>query len=172
MVTIRSERQTGSSANSNQEPNMLTPLQKDGRNDRTVRAILVSRLRAIYDSLVQLLSAEHAVIGWETSPQRAVATARAESCPVLLITAECDWRFVVEAFGTSADRPNVIVLLPEFDTGLWVLGYDAGAFDVLPMDVDGESLTNTLLAAQQRWERRQLVCAARAQNPMAPSVLG
>ena len=90
---------------------------------------------------------------------------------MLLITAECDWRFVVEAFGTSPDRPNVIVLLAKFDTGLWVLGHDAGAFDVLPIDVDGERLTKTLLAAQQRWERRQLVRAARAQNPLAPSVL-
>jgi hypothetical protein len=151
---------------------MLTPLPKDGCKDRAVRAILVSRLRAIHDSLVQLLSAEQAVIEWETSPERAVATTRAEACPVLLITAECDWRFVVEAFGTSPDRPNVIVLLPKSDSGLWVLGYDAGAFDVLPIDVDGERLIHTLLVAQQRWERRQLVCAARAQNPLAPSGLG
>ena len=62
---------------------------------------------------------------------------------MLLVTAECDWRFIVRAFDTSADRPNVIVLLPKFDTGLWVLGYDTGAFDVLPIDVDGERLVFT-----------------------------
>ena len=132
----------------------------------------MSRLRGTYDSLVRLLSAEQALVAWEPSPERAVAIARAESCPVLLITAECEWRSAVEALGTAPDRPNVIVLLPEFDTRLWVLGYHAGAYDVLPINVDGERLTITVQAAQESWERRQLVRAARARNPLAQSMLG
>ena len=63
----------------NQEPKMLTPLQMDGCKDRAVRAILVSRLRTIYDSLVQLLSAEQALIGWETSPLSAPWRLREQS---------------------------------------------------------------------------------------------
>ena len=72
---------------SNQEPGMLTPIQQDRHEGREIRTILVSRLRAVYESLVRLLSAEQARIAWETSPDAAVATARAQSWPVVVVTA-------------------------------------------------------------------------------------
>jgi hypothetical protein len=145
-------------------------LPREGRERGAIHAMLVSRVGAVYHSLTSVLSGRQVCLCWETSPERAVEMAKIACCPVLLVTAETDWCFVVKAFGQSPTRPNVIVLLPTFDLGLWVMGYDAGAFDVLPIDVDGERLTATLIAAQRRWERRRLVYEARARNPFAASL--
>jgi hypothetical protein len=131
--------------------------------------MLVSRFRPVYDSLVHALSGTKVILGWETSPESAAHKARAEAYPVLLVTAEYDSRLVIERCGSSNAPPNIIVLLPVFDSELWAQGLQAGAFEVLPVDVDGDKLVSTLLAAQQRWERRRLIRAARAQNSMVLS---
>lgn len=151
---------------------MLARVWADGNsNSGTLCAMVVTRDRQIFDTVARTLAGYSVALEWLTSPEQAVTRARVRRCPVLLVTADTDWRSVVQSFGTVPDRPNVVLLARQLNPGLWVQALEAGAFDVLRADGELECVRQVLPAAHRQWERRQLVWAARTRNPMSRSRL-
>ena len=142
----------------------MTP---QGTYELHTHVMLISGLPCDFGSLRDMLRAAKVTLHRSASVRAAIPMLRQVPVPVVLVTSECDWRGAIEQFDDSVGRPAVVVLLPRDDPQQWAEALKSGAFEAISFGVRRDRLLWTVTAAYRRWERRQLVRAALADNRVA-----
>ena len=139
----------------------------DVSNELHISALLVTKAEAIYRSVAQAVAPAKVSVRWEPEPAPAADAAREEQFPVVMVSADADWRGLLRALEDESMKPSVVLLCPSFNAELWTEALNRGAFEALSLSADRDRLIWTLGSAYRRWERNQLVRAALMQNPYA-----
>ena len=142
----------------------MTP---QGTYELHTNVMLISGLPCDFGSLRDMLRGAKVTLHRSASVRAAIPVLRQVPVPVVLVTSECDWRGAIEQFDDSVGRPAVVVLLPRDDPHQWAEALKSGAFEAISFGVRRDRLLWTVTAAYRRWERRQLVRAALADNRVA-----
>ena len=142
----------------------MTP---QGTYELHTHVMLISALPCHFVSLRDVLNAAKITLHRTTSVRAAMPVLKQFPIPVVLISSECDWHGAIEQLDDSVGRPAVVVLLPQDDPQQWAEALKSGAFEAVSFGVRRDRLLWTVSAAYRRWERRQLVRAALADNRVA-----
>src|SRR5690348_15065062 len=105
-----------------------------------LKAMLVTTSRIVQVAVTDVLRSANITCDCRTNARGAAAAAMHDDTPVVILTADLDWREFVTHLRGCRNCPNIILLMAGSDAALWADALQAGVFEALSVDVDRQRL--------------------------------